>query len=208
MEWSEVYTKTQKNRLITSAASALRDFVKLIEDHGFKEEMEITSPMRYDVLIIKNGQLLERCFWVSSGTYSYNKTIESYEEIVERHKLTPELVLGAREVISEKLRKKANEEKEKSAAIEELQKLDRSEKIGELLAPVKIAGLDRGDRLMIDAKSGIYEKHSDGAVVTMTAMCRTGVRLGDGSVSALEALIEKYNLTAKQLADWREKIEK
>lgn len=236
MEWHEVYTLRQKQAVVNAAVRELEALVKLVKEKGFTDEVDLTGGQRFDSLVLKGGDLRERMFWASAVdpekdgpektreflgaigylftttntyqfpyTYKFVQAVTPLDVVVEKYRLTSRGISDARAIIEKKLADKAAKYNEKTAAAEELKKLsDTLATHLDLLADeIEIARAGNA-RLVMDSVYGLSEYAPDTAMPALIEFGPSGdIRRKDAA-----AIVAKYNLTAKQLAEWREKIER
>jgi len=203
MEWLEVYTVTQRQRLLDATLTELKSFIGWASDKIFKEDVALTNPSCYAVLVFSGGKLMERDFRISTDQYTYSEVLShGFEEVIGKYKLVPKDISAARSAVEKKIKEAADKEKEKSAAVEELGKLINSPAVSDLLSPLILSHQFNGEELVLDnGQFGLHERGFE-----------KSEKIPQGVFPIFEndfqRVIDKYSLTAKSLANWRERIEK
>ncbi|OGY64254.1 MAG: hypothetical protein A3I89_03360 [Candidatus Harrisonbacteria bacterium RIFCSPLOWO2_02_FULL_41_11] len=200
MEWKEVFTAKQKEKLIVFVVKELEIFLKWAGDRKFTEEMEIAGQYGFcDKLVLRKGVLMEKKYYSCDGEKVYYRTVEvnNYFTIVERHKVSIKLLNTVREKIEAFQNKVSQQQGENTSVLEELRRLVRNQELNDLIKDIQlfIPPFGLGDKLIL-TKRGLEEVQWIG---------------GNQSRLVTEkdwpVIVSKYSLTAQYLLEWRKRIE-
>ena len=229
MDWSDVFTGRQREKLLTETVSKIAGLYKLGEELGDRkkdelkgfygdedkiDDMEVAGYYGDgDKLVYYRVALYQKMFFPSvpkPGPADKDKTYkpylyehvvpESLSRIIEKYRLTPKLIAEAIERLKEKLAKKKDASIEVARAAEELEMLATSTAAKDLLSEIEL-----GRTAMFDGDSLELMSLNDGSYGGLFEYLVSGEVLNPEDY---RRLAEKYHLRAEALAELRAKIER
>lgn len=211
MDWSQVYTRTQYNALLSATKKAAEDFLDFVRRHNFVSEKDevVIKQLAYS-LVVRGGQFAEkRGLWLYlSGKdvleFQYEPLNYLSDDLICRsYRLTPQHFLDAREAVTKKISEKLKVAVAQDDVLKDLKALRSSSKILDLICDMTIAEDENSKLLLVHSQSGCDLEGSGSAEIynNQVELCKFREEW-----QYLE-IIEKYQLKSAHLKDLLKKLE-